>query len=164
MPPAAVPPVVTPMRPRRPRAVRWMTAAAAMLLVAAAVGVGAILLGRDGGDAPTTTIALAAVEGGSGQGEAVIRQVAGGSEVRLEASGLPANPPNTFYECWLLGLEDNPQAPRRVSVGTFSVGADGKADVVWVTAADLERFPKLGITLEPTDGNPDANGPKVMAS
>jgi anti-sigma-K factor RskA len=139
-----------------------MTAVAAMLLVAAAAGVGAVLLGRDDG-APTTKIALAAVEGSSGQGEAVIRQVAGGSEVRLEASGLPANPPDTFYECWMVGPGDTPQAPNRVAVGTFSVGSDGKAAVVWVTAADLQRFPKLGVTLEPVNGDPGTNGPKILA-
>lgn len=162
-PPTAAPQVVTPMRPRRSRAVRWMTAVAAALLVAAAVGVGAILLGRDVGGTPTTTIALNAVEGGSGQGEAVIRQVTSGSEVRLEASGLPANPPGTFYECWLVGPDDTPQAPNRVAVGTFSVGNDGKAAVVWVTAADMQRFPKLGVTLEPDNGDPGTNGPKVLA-
>jgi anti-sigma-K factor RskA len=152
------------MRPRRSRTVRWMSAVAAMLLVAAAAGVGAFLLGRDGDGTPATRIALDSTEGGSGQGEVVIRQVASGSEVRLEASGLPANPPGTFYECWLVGLDDTAQAPKRVAVGTFSVGSDGRVAAVWLTAADLQRFPKLGVTLEPDNGDPATNGPKVLAS
>jgi anti-sigma-K factor RskA len=162
-PPAAAPSVVTPMRPRRSRAVRWMTAVAAALLVAAAAGAGAVLLGRETGGTPVTTVALTAAEGGSGQGEAVIRQVAGGHEVRLRVSGMPATQTGTFYECWLVGPTDTAQAPSRVSVGTFSVGTDGVAVVTWVTAADLERFPKLGVTLEPDNGDPGTNGPKVLA-
>jgi anti-sigma-K factor RskA len=166
-PPAAgspAPSVVTPMRPRRSRAVRWVTAVAAMLLVAAVAGAGAaVLLGREPSGTPAATIALAATEGRSGQGEAVVRQVAGGHEIRLEVSGMPANPDQTFYECWLVGPTDTAQAPSRVAVGTFSVGADGKATVTWATAADLERFPKLGVTLEPENGDPGTNGPKVLA-
>jgi anti-sigma factor RsiW len=162
-PPAGTPSVVTPMRPRRSRTVRWMTAVAAALLVAAAAGIGAILLGRETGGTPTTRIALTAAEGRSGQGEAVIRQVSGGHEVRLRVSGMSATQAGTFYECWLVGPTDTPQVPNRVSVGTFSVGTDGAAVVTWVTAADLERFPKLGVTLEPDNGDPGTNGPKVLA-
>jgi anti-sigma-K factor RskA len=133
-----------------------------MLLVVALASAGAILLGRDRGT-PTATIALAATEGGSGTGKAVIHPVSGGREVRLEVSGMPTNPPGTFYECWLVGPTDTAQTPSRVSVGTFSVGPGGRATVTWVTAADLERFPKLGVTLEPDNGDPNTNGPKVLA-
>lgn len=162
--PAETPSNVTPMRPRRSRATRWMvTAAAATLLVAAVAGAGAILLGRERGGTPATRIALTATQGGSGQGEAVIRQVASGHEIQLKVTGMPANPANSFYECWLVGPTDTAQAPSRVSIGTFSVGTGGTAVVTWVTAADMERFPKLGVTLEPDNGDPGTNGPKVLS-
>lgn len=146
----------------RQRAVRWMVASAAALLVVAAVAVGTVLYGRDGAGPQGTTVALAAAKGASGRGEAVVRPAEGGREIRLEVSGLPANPPGTFYECWLVGPDDAPDSPNRVSIGTFTVGADGTADVVWITAADPARFPKMGVTLEPDDGDPDVNGPKVL--
>lgn len=150
-------------RGTRQRAVRWMVASAAALLVVAAVGAGVILYGRDGAEPRGTTVALAAVEGATGSGEAVVREVAGGREIRLQVSGLPVNQPGTFYECWLVGPDDAPDSPKRVSIGTFTVEEDGTADVVWVTAADPARFPKMGVTLEPDDGDPDVNGPKVLA-
>ena len=138
-------------------------AAAAALLVVAAVGVGVVLLGQDRGG-PTTTVALVGFEGAPGHGEAVVRQVDGGREVRLKVSGLPANEAGTFYECWLVGPSERPEAPSRVSVGTVTVGADGTADVVWVSAADPAQYPKMGVTLEPDDGDPGAGGPKLLIS
>jgi anti-sigma factor RsiW len=151
-----------PARPAsRPGVGRFIAAAAAALLVVAAVGIGTVLLRRDPG--PSTTVALVAVGSAPGQGEAAVRPVTGGREVRLEVSGLPANPPGTFYECWLVSPSDTARKPNRVSVGTFTVGQDGTASVVWVSAADPARFPKMGVTLEPDDGNPTANGPKVLA-
>ena len=153
--------VVVPFRSRR-RAARWIAAAAAALLLVAAVGVGAVLFGRGGGT--TTTVALVAAEAGSGHGKAVVRNVEQGREVRLDVSGLPANPLGTYYECWFVGPGDTEQRPNRVSAGTFRVGSDGTASVLMVSAADPARFPKMGVTLEPDDGNPARTGPKYLVS
>lgn len=150
---------VTPLRPRRP-AVRWLAAAAAALLVVAAVGIGAVLLTR--GD--TTTIALVAADTGAGSGQAVVRETGGGRQVELSVAGLPANPPGTYYECWFVGPGDTEEKPNRVSAGTFTVGADGRATVTMISAADLARFPRMGVTLEPDDGNPARTGPKYLVS
>jgi hypothetical protein len=152
--------VVVPFRSRR--AARWIGAAAAALLLVVAVGIGAaVLLGRDAG---TSTIALVAGDVGSGRGEAVVRNVEEGREIKLAVSGLPANPPGTYYECWFVGPGDTEQQPNRVSAGTFKVGTDGAATVVMVSAADPARFPKMGVTLEPDDGNPARTGPKYLVS
>jgi anti-sigma factor RsiW len=150
---------VMPLRPRRSRAVRWLAAAAAGLLVVAALGIGAVVL-SGGGD--TTTIALSAGDVGSGSGRAVVSQVDGGRRIELTVSGLPANPPGTYYECWFVGPGDTEEAPNRVSAGTFTVGADGTATVTMVSAADAGRFPRMGVTLEPDDGNPARTGPKYL--
>jgi hypothetical protein len=32
------------------------------------------------------------------------------------------------------------------------------------SAADAARFPRMGVTLEPDDGNPARTGPKVLVS
>lgn len=141
-------------------ATRWLVAAAAALLVAAAVGVGAVLASRD----TATTVQLVAADAGSGRGEARVRQVGTGREVTMEVSGLAPNPPGTYYECWFVGAGDSLQTPNRVSAGTFTVGADGTASVVMVSAADPARFPNMGVTLEPDDGNPARTGPKVLGN
>jgi hypothetical protein len=36
--------------------------------------------------------------------------------------------------------------------------------VHWTTAGDLTRFPRLGVTVEPDNGNPSHQGPKVLTS
>ena len=167
--------VVTPLwpRPQGPRpqgqrapqprrnAARWIAATAAALLVVAAVGGGAVLLGRDSG---STTVALVAADVGAGRGEAVVRPSREGREVRLQVSGLPANPPGTYYECWFVGPGDTEQRPNRVSAGTFTVGSDGTATVMMYSAADPARYPRMGVTLEPDDGNPARTGPKYLVS
>jgi anti-sigma factor RsiW len=160
-PPAGLPANVTPLRPHRSKAVRWLAAAAAGVLVAAAVGIGAVIV-TGGGDA--TTIALSAGDVGSGSGRAEVSLVDGGRRIELSVSGLPANPPGTYYECWFVGPGDTAEAPNRVSAGTFTVGADGTATVTMVSAADAARFPKMGVTLEPDDGNPARTGPKYLVS
>ena len=153
--------VVTPLRPRQ-RATRWIGAAAAALLLVAAASVGFVLLGGDGGG--TTTVALVAADVGTGSGSAVVKQLAQGREVRLSVSGLPPNPPGTYYECWFVGPGDTEQQPNRVSAGTFTVGAGGSATVQMISAADPARFPKMGVTLEPDDGNPARTGPKYLVT
>jgi hypothetical protein len=151
--------VVVPFRSRR-RTAQWLGAAAAALLLVAAVAIGGVVLTRGGGS--TTTIALVAAEGGPGRGTAVLRNVKEGREVRLDVSGLPANTPGTYYECWFVGPGDTEQRPNRVSAGTFTVGSDGTASMVMISAADPARFPKMGVTLEPDDGNPARTGPKYL--
>jgi hypothetical protein len=34
--------------------------------------------------------------------------------------------------------------------------------MVMISAADPARFPKMGVTLEPDDGNPARTGPKYL--
>lgn len=148
--------------PLRRRAARWLGAAAAALLVAAAVGVGIVLFNRGGGT--ETTVALVAAEAGSAGGQATIRTGPTGQEVQLAVHGLPASAPGWYYECWFVGPGDSEQRPNRVSAGTFTVGANGQANVRLVSAADPAKFPKLGVTLEPDDGNPGRTGPKYLVS
>lgn len=77
--------------------------------------------------------------------------------VRLAISGLPASGPDDFYELWLVGEGG------RMSAGTFR--SDGtRVDRVFAAAADLAAYPRLGITLEPDDGDPAASDQKVAAS
>ena len=154
--------VVTPFRSRRRAAARWIGAAAAALLLVAAVGVSTTLLRGGGGGG--TTVALVAADVGTGRGSAVVRPVGQGREVRLTVHGLPPNPPGTYYECWFVGPGDTEQHPNRVSAGTFTVGSDGSASVRMISAADASRFPRMGVTLEPDDGNPARTGPKYLVT
>ncbi len=94
----------------------------------------------------------------SALGAAVLdRQPSGTVRVTLEMAGLPRSGPHDFYELWLVGDQG------RVSAGTFR--SDGSPiDLTLATAADPGAYPRIGITLEPDDGNPDASNDRVAGS
>jgi hypothetical protein len=79
--------------------------------------------------------------------------VGDGLAITMEVSGLAPNPPGSVYECWYVGPGDSLERPNRVSAGTFTVGADGRASLRLHSAADLQRYPAMGVTLERDRGN-----------
>ena len=147
---------------RRPAAF----AGAGGLLVAASVAAALLLAG--GTEAPTRPteagrlVALVTPDDPAGPtGTARIVAADGGQHVRLRAEGLPPAPAGSFYECWVVGPGDTLEAPNRVSVGTFTTAEE---PLELVTAGDPERYAKLGVTLEPDDGDPRRTGPKVLVT
>jgi hypothetical protein len=109
-------------------------------------------------------IALVSADNGPGSGEAKVRRTGDGRAVELHVQGLPPTPAGSYYECWFVGEGDSLEHPNRVSAGTFTVDRDGQATVRMFSAADPSRFPRMGVTLEPDDGNPARTGPKVLTS
>jgi len=160
------PRIVTPLRPGRRRfALALVSAAAAAAVVTAGTVVSVDRWrGQNDGGPVAARFVLAKGETGSGSGSAVVRQASTGLRVELAVSGLAPNPPGTVYECWFVGPGDTLDKPNRISAGTFTVGSGGTAEVVTASAADLARFPNLGVTLEPTDGNPARTGPKALVT
>jgi anti-sigma-K factor RskA len=153
----------------RPRLALVAAAAAAAILVAFAGGIG---LGRGlvpGGSptqqspSPLANIHLVSATGSGASGDAVVRSAPGGKSIELTVRGLPPPPPGFFYTCWLVAGDDTLQHQNRISVGSFVTGATGSVTVRWETAADLARYPHLGVTLEPDNGNPLHQGPRVLA-
>jgi hypothetical protein len=51
-----------------------------------------------------------------------------------------------------------------VSLGTFSVGPDGRARIRVPLSVDLQRFPVLDVSLERADGDPRHSGASVLRS
>jgi anti-sigma-K factor RskA len=164
LPPATVVPIERARGARRlgPRRIALVAAAAA---VALGLGVGVLAsIGKGGGgQAPVATIRLISATGGPAHATAVVRTAPGGLSIDMQVDGLAPNPPGTMYTCWLVGPGDTLAHQNRVSVGSFVVGPSGAVHVRWTTAADLHRFSHLGVTLEPMNGKPDHQGPKVLA-
>jgi hypothetical protein len=161
--PAEPGPRVVPIeQARRPRWRRFAVAAvAAAAGVALAVGVLSSL--RQTSPAPIATIRLISVNGGPAHAVATVRHSEGGETIDMQVDGLPASPVDTVYTCWLVGPGDTLASQNRVSVGSFVVRNGGPLHVTWTTSADLRRFPHLGVTLEPLNGDPRHQGPKVLA-
>ena len=94
----------------------------------------------------------------SASGDALLARLPDGTvRVTLEMAGLPRSGPADFYELWLVGDRG------RVSAGTFR--SDGSPiDLTFLTAANPIEYPRIGITLEPDDGDPGASNQRVAGS
>jgi anti-sigma-K factor RskA len=152
-----------PVRPRRTwwRRRRWAVALVAAALVAALAIPGALLL-RDGDGGQVTRLTLVAAEAARGRGEVTVTSTATGRTFDVRIEGLDPPPAGSLYELWAVHPSDTEQRPQRVSLGTFTVTGDGSARLRAFTAAPAERFPVVGVTLEPLDGNPARTGPRVL--
>jgi len=154
-------------RPRPGRRSPWALGAAAALAVAFLVGLGLgrALPGGGGQPAPAgRTIQLVAAGGSGASGVATVRPERNGQIIELAVRNLPPPATGHFYTCWLVADDDTLQHQDRVSVGSFTTSPDGTATVRWETAADLGRYPHLGVTLEPDNGSPLHQGPKVLTA
>jgi Anti-sigma-K factor rskA len=142
---------------------RVLAVAAGFLLLAGAVALVADFVGSAGGDGGTT-IRLISASGTRATGEAKVRKTPQGSAVALRVEGLPRAPAGSYYECWFVGEGDTLAKPNRVSAGTFEVPDSGAHTVEMTSAANAARFPKMGVTVEPDDGNPQRTGDKALVS
>jgi len=139
---------------------RWVLAAVAAALVVALAVPGALLVFGGGGD--VTRLALVAAEGVQGRGQVTITRTDAGRSFDVRIEGLDPPPAGSLYELWAVNPKDTLERPQRVSLGTFTVGPDGGAHLTGFTAAPADRFPVVGVTLEPVDGNPARTGPRVL--
>jgi len=140
-----------------------LAAVAAALVVALLGGVVVSQLGG-GGRGEVIELALAAQPGRTGRATAELRRVDDGVAIDMEVSGMAPNPPGSVYECWFVGQGDTLEQPNRVSAGTFTIGASGRASLRMHSAADLGRFPVMGVTLETDGGRPERTGEKILVS
>jgi anti-sigma-K factor RskA len=141
---------------------RWLVVAvAATALVAALAVPGALLLGGGNGG-EVTRLTLVAAPGGSGRGQVTVTRTAAGRSFDVRIEGLRPPAAGSLYELWAVNPQDTLEHPQRVSLGTFTTAADGSAHLTAFTAAPVDRFPVVGVTLEPVDGNPARTGPRVL--
>jgi anti-sigma-K factor RskA len=144
-------------QPRR----AWRPAAAlaaCVALIAAGLGIGALVFGGDDEGAAGPAIALARVgdagPAAAGQARAVSFDDDG---LRLQVSGLEPSESGGFYELWLL---DGPE--RLLSLGAFRVPATGAADVTVPLPVDVTDFRFLDVSAEREDGDPGHSGRSVL--
>lgn len=145
-------------RPQRPfRLARWQAAVAGGLAGAAmTLAVLALASAFPDGEAGGTRVALTSTGTIPVSADARLSSTSAGTEVELQAE-LPQLDPGEVYELWFV------QGDGRVSAGTFTVGADGRADLRLTTGARIGRYERISITREPDATDPARNGPSIAA-
>jgi anti-sigma-K factor RskA len=164
-PPALV--VGAPVTARRRRRLRAlvlrpaMAIACALALLAGGIGGGLLLSGGDAGDdakrAQVRRVVLAPLGSGTARARAVVVQQAGG-RVRIEAAGLQPDG-RSHHELWLIPAAGKGDP---VAIGTFQVGADGRAAGSFRLPDDPARYALFDVSEEPADGNPGHSGRSVL--
>jgi anti-sigma-K factor RskA len=134
-----------------------LAAAAVLALVVLGTALGALIAGGDGSPRAGREVALAAVGDGPRGAHADARLRS--TTMRLTVSGLPRVGAGAFYEVWMLR-----DATHLVALGSFRVGADGRARVDLPVTASPRRFPVLDISREAADGDPGHSGHSVLRS
>jgi anti-sigma-K factor RskA len=134
-------------------------AVAAAIVLVLLGGAGAALLARGGDDTspPGRDVALAPTGDGprGAHADARLERAA----MHLTVSGLPRVAGGGFYEVWMLR-----DPTHLVALGSFRVGADGRARIDLPVTASPRRFPVLDISREPADGDPAHSGHSVLRS
>lgn len=131
----------------------WVAAIAAAAIVAAVLGLWAVL----GSRAEEIVVPIAGTDlQASATGEATLRPTGDGWWIQLDVTDLTPAPEGTYYEGWLWN-EDG----EGVSIGTFHLRGKANPVVLWsgVSPAD---YPSIWVTLEDEDGDPSASGRVVM--
>jgi anti-sigma-K factor RskA len=134
-----------------------LAAAAVLALVVLGTALGALIAGGDGSPSAGREVALAAVGDGPRGAHADARLRS--TTMRLTVSGLPRVGTGGFYEVWMMR-----DATHLVALGSFRVGADGRARVDLPVTASPRRFPVLDISREAADGDPAHSGHSVLRS
>jgi anti-sigma-K factor RskA len=148
-----------------PRRSSWLRPALVVGLaaaLAAAVFAGS-QIGRD--ELPGKLELEAALSGPQGQtASAEVRETGIGRVIEFRTDELPILPKGEYYELWFVGPRDRPDAPDRISGGTFHPDEQGRSNVRFTAAVDPARYPRLAVTAEPGDGNPAPTTPDVLRS
>jgi hypothetical protein len=138
------------------------------IAAAAAAAVGAFVLGGgladrdDPGRGDQEFAATLISPEGDGTATVTGTKVGTGRIVRLATDDLPILPTGELYEVWFVGPGDTPEAPNRISAGTFHPDAEGRSRVDLTAAVDPTLYPTIVVTAEPGDGNPAPSGVEVM--
>ena len=146
--PPPTPPTVSELPHRTPRPRSWLLAAAAAA-VGLIIGIGVTTVAVRDRVEVTSTTALEALPGHTGQGTAEIVRDQGRPELKVQIDA-PLTP-DRYREVWLI----NTDGQRMYPIGVLP--DDGKATYPLppALAEQLQGFTIVDVSIEPYDGNPD---------
>jgi len=136
---------------RRPRSVLVGIAAAIVLVVVGAVGIGLATRDSTGTEVVASTT-LDTLEGGATARAELIRS-GDGDRLKVIAQNMEPAPPGTHYELWLV----DPDVTDPRSLGPM----EGSTEVVVPSTIDPDEFPIVDISLQP-DGTHQHSGHSLL--
>ena len=132
--------------------------AACAALLAAGVGLGALLSGDGGSTAATaSTVDLRPVSAMAANSHGTAQLHGAGETATLTLSGMPASRTGEYYELWLL---DGPG--KLVSLGSFRVPESGSVRVDVPMPVDPRLFRFVDVSVQRLDEGPQHSGLSVM--
>jgi hypothetical protein len=134
---------------RVPRSV-WALGASAAAAVIVVIGIAIFNRGTDA--SVVASAALDRLQGESAQGSAELRDIDGGLQLQIDASGIDAD--DGFVEVWMI----DPEVSQLVSLGPLR--SDGTYDLP--AGLDAEAFPIVDLSFEQFDGDPTHSGDSVL--
>ena len=152
-PPMLLPPV--PQQRRRALTLRPLPALAAALVLLALGGALGTQLARTGDDTDRSVPLAPLTRGEAGDGE--LRLGPAGERATLVATGLAPSRRGEFYELWFLRPDG-----ALVALGSFRVGADGRARVSVPVPVDPTRYRFVDVSVERDDGDPSHSSRSVL--
>ncbi len=113
-------------------------------------------LKKQGDLAQLKIAALTSMLGNSPQARAVAVWNPAKQEGIFTVDKLPAAASDQDYELWVI----DPQQPKPISAGVFTVGADGQTKVEFKTEAPVASIAKFAVSREKKGGAPKLSGPQ----
>ena len=145
--PPPSPPTVTDLPRRTPRPRSWLLAAAAAV-VGLIIGVGVTTVAVREGVEVTSSTALEALPGQTGQGTAELVSDRGRPELRVQIDAPPT--PDRYREVWLI----NTDGQRMYTLGVLPDDGRASYPLPPELAGQLQGFTIVDVSIEPYDGNP----------
>jgi anti-sigma-K factor RskA len=153
-------------RPARRRRLPTLTLrplpAAGLAAVLLAVGVaGGLLFNAGGGsgepEAGATDVVLTRIDDGPSGAHGDVLVAGDQRRARVDVSGLDPSGSGHFYELWLLDKDG-----RMIALGTFQVGADGRAEVELPIPVTPSQYGYFDVSLQEDNGDPAHSGISVL--
>ena len=145
--PAPSSPTVTELPRRTPRPRSWLLLAAAAV-VGLIIGVGVTTVAVRDRVEVTSSTALNALPGQTGQGTAELVNDQGRPELRVQIDAPPT--PDRYKEVWLI----NTDGQRMYTLGVLPDDGRASYPLPPELAGQLQNFPIVDVSIEPYDGNP----------
>ena len=141
---------------RAGRTLRFLAAAAALVVIAGLAV--ALTLGGSDDSGDAREVALAGTElAPDASATATVEELGSGVAIELDVSGLPPAEPGTYYQAWLKSPDD-----QLITIGTFHMRAGDEVVELWA-GIDLADYPTLTVTLQQEGAGPASSGQVVLS-